>query len=79
MYLPGTVGERIADLRSLKGWDQKALAARIKLAPSQLSRIESGEIKNISDVTAIIAGQVRQFVLMDEETIGPFRQLMKKT
>jgi len=79
MYLPGTVGERIADLRSLKGWDQKELAARIKLAPSQLSRIESGETKNISDVTAIIAGQVRQFVLMDEGTIGPFRQLMKKT
>lgn len=48
MYLPGTVGERIADLRSVKGWNQKELAKRMELAPSQLSRIESGETKNIS-------------------------------
>ncbi len=48
MYLPGTAGERIADLRSVKGWNQKELAKRMELAPSQLSRIESGETKNIS-------------------------------
>lgn len=48
MYLPGTVGERIADLRSVKGWNQKELAKRMELASSQLSRIESGETKNIS-------------------------------
>lgn len=48
MYLPGTVGERIADLRSVKGWNQKELAKRMELAPSQLSRIESGKTKNIS-------------------------------
>ena len=48
MYLLGTVGERIADLRSVKGWNQKELAKRMELAPSQLSRIESGETKNIS-------------------------------
>ena len=48
MYLPGTVGERIADLRSVKGWNQKELAKRMELAPSQLSRLESGETKNIS-------------------------------
>ena len=45
MYLLGTVGERIADLRSVKGWNQKELAKRMELAPSQLSRIESGETK----------------------------------
>lgn len=33
---------------------------------------------SIDDVTAMVAGQVGQFVLMDEETIGQFRQLMKK-
>lgn len=48
MYLLGTVGERIADFRSVKGWNQKELAKRMELAPSQLSRIESGETKNIS-------------------------------
>lgn len=60
MYLPGTVGERIVDLRSLKGWNQKELATRIELAPSQLSRIESGETKNISgDILVKLAKEFR--------------------
>ena len=33
---------------------------------------------SMDDVAAMIAGQVGQFVLMDEETIGQFQQLMKK-
>lgn len=48
MYLPGTPNERIGDLRSGKGLSQKQLAEMIGIAPSQLSRIENGEIKNIS-------------------------------
>lgn len=60
MYLPGTVGERITDLRSLKGWNQKELATRIELAPSQLSRIENGETKNISgDILVKLAKEFR--------------------
>ncbi len=60
MYLPGTVGERIADLRSLKGWNQKELANRMELAPSQLSRIENGETKNISgDILIKLAKEFR--------------------
>lgn len=48
MELPGTIHERIGDLRSCKEWSQKKLAGMIKIAPSQLSRIENGETVHIS-------------------------------
>jgi transcriptional regulator with XRE-family HTH domain len=48
MYLPGTVNDRIGDLRVNKGLNQKELSELIGVAPSQMSRIESGETKNIS-------------------------------
>ena len=48
MYLPGSINERIGDLRTSKGLSQKELSALIEVAPSQLSRIESGETKTIS-------------------------------
>lgn len=60
MYLQRTAGERISDLRSMKEWSQKELARRVKLAPSQLSRIESGETKNISgDILVRLAKEFR--------------------
>ena len=34
---------------------------------------------SIDDVTTMIAGQVGRLVLMDEETIGQFQQIMKKS
>lgn len=43
-----TVSERIGDLRVAKGFSQKELCKLINITPSQLSRIESGETKNIS-------------------------------
>ena len=48
MYLPGSIYERIGDLRTSKGLSQKKLAEIIGIAPSQLSRIENGETQNIS-------------------------------
>jgi len=48
MYLPGEIHERIGDLRSNKGLSQKELSDIIGIVPSQLSRIESGKIRNIS-------------------------------
>ena len=48
MYLPGTVNERIGDLRTSKGLQQKELAAMIGVSASQLSRIENGETTNIN-------------------------------
>jgi len=48
MYLPGEIHERIGDLRSSKELSQKELSDIIGIVPSQLSRIESGKIQNIS-------------------------------
>ena len=48
MYLPGTIYERIGDLRSSKGWSQKKLAEITGIVTSQLSRIENGNIEHIS-------------------------------
>lgn len=51
MYLPGTVNERIGDLRTSKGLQQKELAEIIGVSASQLSRIENGETTNINAET----------------------------
>lgn len=51
MYLPGTVNERIGDLRTSKGLQQKDLAEMIGVSASQLSRIENGETTNINAET----------------------------
>ena len=46
--LPGTIHERIGDLRTSQGWSQKKLSEISGIVTSQLSRIESGKIENIS-------------------------------
>lgn len=48
MILPGTPNERMGDLRTNMGLSQKELSKITGIAPSQLSRIENGEIKSIS-------------------------------
>ena len=48
MELPGTPNDRIGDLRTKKDLSQKELCELADISPSQLSRIERGEIKNIS-------------------------------
>jgi transcriptional regulator with XRE-family HTH domain len=48
MYLPGTVNERIGDLRTSKKLSQKELSDMIGIAPSQLNRIEKGGTKTIN-------------------------------
>ena len=48
MDLPGTPNERIGDLRTYNKLSQKELSDLAGISPSQLSRIESGEIRSIS-------------------------------
>jgi transcriptional regulator with XRE-family HTH domain len=48
MYLPGTIYERIGDLRTSRGWSQKKLSDITRITASQISRIETGVIENIS-------------------------------
>ena len=49
-----TPGQRIRNLREAAFITQKDFAERIGVAPSQLSRIESGETKTISSDILII-------------------------
>ncbi len=48
MYLAATIPERIGDLRTGRKLSQKELSELVGIAPSQLSRIESGKMKTIS-------------------------------
>ena len=43
IYLRGTPGDRIVDLRKNKGWSQEELAKQVNVSNSTISRIEKGE------------------------------------
>ena len=58
MEVRKTIGERIADLRISRNWNQKELAKKIGIAASQLSRIESDKLKTISSDTLIQLSRV---------------------
>jgi len=53
MWLPGTPGERIGDLRSNKGITQKELSKILNITTSQMSRIEKGKVKYIDSDTLL--------------------------
>ena len=48
MMMQPTPGSRIKELREEKFWSMKELAKRVYVTPSQISRIESGEIRSIN-------------------------------
>lgn len=48
MYLPGTPGEIIGNLRTKMGWTKLKLSQETGIPQSQLSRIENGKITHIS-------------------------------
>ena len=68
MYLPGTPGDRVADLRSSRKWNQKELAQKIGLSASQVSRIESGETKSIS--SDILVKLAKEFHVSTDYILG---------
>ena len=56
MMMQPTPGSRIKELREEKFWSMKELAKRVYVTPSQISRIESGEIRSInSDLLTLFA------------------------
>jgi hypothetical protein len=56
---------------------ETATAAMLQSIPNTTAE-QMQELHVVDDVTAMLAGQVRQLVPMDEETAEQFRQLMKK-
>lgn len=63
-----TIGERIEELRKDKGWSQQQLAERIFVSKSQISRIESGETKNVS--SEMIIAFARAFNVSTDYLLG---------
>ena len=49
IYLPGTIRERVRDLRTAKGITIKELSEKAGLDYSTLSRIETGKIQKVAD------------------------------
>lgn len=49
VFLPGTIGERIKDLRTARGISTKELSDKAGLDYSTLCRIENGKIQKVSD------------------------------
>lgn len=43
-FLPGTIGQRLAELREQRGFTREELAERVGVSTSTLSRLESGQI-----------------------------------
>lgn len=48
-FLPGTIGQRLAELREQRGLTREELAERVGVSTSTLSRLESGQIQIFSD------------------------------
>lgn len=57
-FLPGTIGQRLAELREQRGFTREELAERVGTSTSTLSRLESGQIQKFSDemLTALGSG-----------------------
>jgi len=68
MYLPGTHGDRIGDLRTNKGISQAELGRRLDIQPSQISRIESGETENIS--SDVLVKLAKEFKVSTDYILG---------
>ena len=68
MFLPGTPGEHIGDLRTNKGLSQRELSNLIGITSSQMSRIESGKIKSIG--SDIIARLAKEFNVSTDYILG---------
>ena len=49
VFLPGTIGERIKDLRTARGISTKELSDKAGLDYSTISRIENGKIQKVAD------------------------------
>lgn len=68
MYLPGTPGEIIGDLRTKKGWTKLKLSQTTGIPQSQLSRIENGKITHIS--SDILIKLVKAFNVSTDYILG---------
>lgn len=67
-FLPGTIGQRLAELREQKGLTKEELAERVGVSTSTLSRLEGGQIQKFSD--EMLTALVREFNVSSDFLLG---------
>lgn len=67
-FLPGTIGQRLAELREQRGFTREELAERVGISTSTLSRLESGQIQKFSD--EVLTALVREFNVSADFLLG---------
>lgn len=67
-FLPGTIGQRLAELRESKGLKKEELAERVGVSPSTLSRLENGQIQKFSD--EMLTALAREFNVSVDFLLG---------
>lgn len=67
-FLPGTIGERLAELREQRGFTREELAGRVGVSTSTLSRLESGQIQKFSD--EVLTALAREFGVSADFLLG---------
>ena len=67
-YLPGKIGQRLAELREQQGLTKEELAERVGVSTSTLSRLENGQIQKFSD--EVLTALVREFNVSADFLLG---------
>ena len=67
-YLPGTIGQRLTELREQRGLTKEELAERVGVSTSTLSRLENGQIQKFSD--EVLTALVREFNVSADFLLG---------
>lgn len=67
-FLPGTIGQRLAELREQRGLTREELAERVGVSTSTLSRLESGQIQKFSD--EMLTALAREFDVSTDFLLG---------
>lgn len=67
-FLPGTIGQRLAELREQHGLTREELAERVGVSTSTLSRLESGQIQKFSD--GMLTALAKEFGVSTDFLLG---------
>ena len=67
-YLPGKIGQRLAELREQQGLTKDESAERVGVSTSTLSRLENGQIQKFSD--EVLTALVREFNVSADFLLG---------
>lgn len=67
-FLPGTIDQRLAELREQRGLTREELAERVGVSASTISRLESGQIQKFSD--GMLTALAKEFGVSTDFLLG---------